>query len=200
MTLVPGNHDLYSSADAWRWALEGPLAAFARVSAWQPGTIIEAGGVCFLPVDATFHQPITRSAGCIAQADMDAIERRAADHELARRPLVLVQHHPPFVRQTRAWHWIDGLVNAPRIMALLEAFRHLFVLHGHLHEMVDRALSCGVRRIFGATAVVDDKDAPRVRLYDVRDGKLEPTSSGRLCEDFTDPEDVRHHRGRTFQA
>ena len=30
ITLVPGNHDLYTSADAWSRALQGPLAAFAR--------------------------------------------------------------------------------------------------------------------------------------------------------------------------
>ena len=58
-------------------------------------------------------------------------------------------------------------------MTILEAFRHLFVLHGHLHSAVNRVLGCGVARVLGATAIVDDKDAPRVRLYDVRDGRLE---------------------------
>jgi hypothetical protein len=57
-------------------------------------------------------------------------------------------------------------------MTLLEAFRHVWVLHGHLHHIVNRALGCGVDRILGATAVVDDRDAPRVRLYDVRGGSL----------------------------
>jgi 3',5'-cyclic-AMP phosphodiesterase len=177
MTLVPGNHDLYSSPDGWRWALEGPLAAFARTSAQQSGKVVDAGGVSLLPVDATFYQPITRSAGYLSEDQLEAIERRAADCAFSRSPLFLVQHHPPFMRKTHAWHWIDGLINAPRIMALLEAFRHLFVLHGHLHAIVDRALSCGVRRIFGATAVVDDKDMPRVRLYDVREGSVEPVHS-----------------------
>ena len=92
---------------------------------------------------------------------------------LSDRPLVLVQHHPPFVRATQAWQWVDGLIGAARLMNVLEAFRHLFVLHGHLHSAVNRVLSCGAARIFGATAIVDDRDAPRVRLYDVRDGRLE---------------------------
>ena len=39
MTLVPGNHDVYSTAEAWRWALEGPLAAFAKTSAREPGPV-----------------------------------------------------------------------------------------------------------------------------------------------------------------
>jgi 3',5'-cyclic AMP phosphodiesterase CpdA len=171
-TLVPGNHDLYTAPDAWRAALDGPLAAFKETSALEPGRIVEAAGVSFMPLDVARHQPVTRSAGWIEEDALAAIERRAADPALARQPLVVVQHHPPFVRATQAWQWIDGLIGAARLMSLLETFRHLFVLHGHLHSAVNRVLSCGVARVLGATAIVDDKDAPRVRLYDVRGGQL----------------------------
>jgi len=173
ITLVPGNHDLYTSPDAWTQALEGPLAAFRATSAQEPGRIVECAGVNFMPVDVARYQPVTRSAGWIDEAALDAIQRRAGDPGLGDRPLVVVQHHPPFVRATQAWQWIDGLVGAARFMSIVEAFRNLFVLHGHLHSAVNRVLSCGVARILGATAIVDDKEAPRVRLYDVRDGKLE---------------------------
>jgi 3',5'-cyclic AMP phosphodiesterase CpdA len=173
ITLVPGNHDLYTSADSWRWALAGPLAAFAASSAREPGKMLDVGGATLMPIDATFHQPVTRSAGVVDPRILDMIEKRGADSAFAHRPLVLVQHHPPFVRKTTAWHWVDGLIGARRMMSLLETFRHLFVVHGHLHAVVDRALGCGVQRIFGATAVVDDRDAPRVRVYDVRGGRVE---------------------------
>ena len=173
MTLVPGNHDVYSAADAWTWALRGPLAAFAATSAGQAGKVVDVAGATLLPLDATFHQPVTRSAGWIPDEAIASIERRASDPTFARRPLIVVQHHPPFLRKTSALHWLDGLVGAHRMMAMLEAFRHLFVLHGHLHATVDRALACGVSRIRGATAVVDDKDEARVRVYDVLDGRLE---------------------------
>jgi 3',5'-cyclic AMP phosphodiesterase CpdA len=172
-TLVPGNHDLYSMPDGWRWALEGPLAAFARSSAGQIGKIIDIGGASLLPIDATFHQPVTRSAGWIPDAALEALERRSLDPAFSRRPLIAIQHHPPFFRKTSALHWLDGLVGAGRMMAVLGAVRHLFVLHGHLHTIIDRALGGGVARILGATAVVDDKDAPRVRVYDVHDGHLQ---------------------------
>ncbi len=173
ITLVPGNHDLYSSPDGWRWAIEGPLAAFAPSSAGEPGHVIECAGMNLLPLDVTLHQPVTRSAGLIQDNALSMVARRAADPALANRPLVVVQHHPPFVRKTMALHWIDGLVGAANLMILLEKFRHLFVLHGHLHSLVTRALGCGVPRVLGATAVVDDRAAPRVRLYDVRAGRLE---------------------------
>ena len=45
ITLVPGNHDLYTAPDAWQKALEGPLAAFRKTSAQEPGRIIECGAV-----------------------------------------------------------------------------------------------------------------------------------------------------------
>jgi 3',5'-cyclic AMP phosphodiesterase CpdA len=172
-TLVPGNHDVYSMPDGWRWAIEGPLAAFARTSAGEVGKVIDVGGASLLPIDATFHQPVTRSAGWIKDECLDALEKRSADPAFAARPLIVIQHHPPFFRKTSALHWLDGLVGAARMMSVLGAFRHLFVLHGHLHRVIDRALGGGVARILGATAVVDDKDGPRVRVYDVCDGLLQ---------------------------
>jgi len=173
ITLVPGNHDLYTSADAWARALEGPLAAFEPTSAREPGRILECAGVRVLPLDVARLQPLTRSAGWIDDSALDVVERRAADPGLSDRPLLVVQHHPPFVRATQAWQWVDGLIGAARLTSILEAFRHLFVLHGHLHSAVNRVLGCGVARVLGATAIVDDRDGPRVRLYDVRDGQLQ---------------------------
>jgi 3',5'-cyclic AMP phosphodiesterase CpdA len=173
LTLVPGNHDLYTSPEGWKQALAGPLAAFRATSAEEPGRVIDCGGVRIIPLDVARYQPVTRSAGWIDDLALDAVQRRAADPGLSDRPLVVVQHHPPFVRATKAWQWIDGLIGAARMMSILEACRHLFVLHGHLHSVVNRVLECGVARVLGATATVDDKDTPRVRLYEVREGKLE---------------------------
>jgi 3',5'-cyclic-AMP phosphodiesterase len=173
ITLVPGNHDLYSSPTGWRDALDGPLAPYRTTGASAPGTIVDCGGVRILPLDVARHQPVTRSAGWIDDDALDTLARRAADPGLLDRPLLVVQHHPPFVRATQPLHWLDGLVGAVRMMGILEAFRHLYVLHGHLHSAVNRVLGCGVARVFGATAIVDDKDTPRVRLFDVRGGMLE---------------------------
>jgi 3',5'-cyclic AMP phosphodiesterase CpdA len=173
ITLVPGNHDLYTSPDAWRVALDGPLSAFRETSAQEAGKVVECGAVRILPLDVARFQPVTRSAGWIEDEALDRVAYRAADPGLSDRPLLVVQHHPPFVRTTQPLHWLDGLVGAVRMMGVLEAFRHLFVLHGHLHSAVNKVLGCGVARVFGATAIVDDRDAPRVRMYDVRGGVLQ---------------------------
>ena len=140
---------------------QGPLAAFRATSAQEPARIVECGGVRIMPLDVARLQPVTRSAGWIED---DVLDVRPADAPpipgSPDRPLLVVQHHPPFVRATQAWQWVDGLIGAARLMAILEAFRHLFVLHGHLHSAVNRVLGCGVARVLGATAIVDDKDAP----------------------------------------
>ena len=173
-TLVPGNHDAYTSPDAWREALEGPLSAFRAGSADGPGKVVEAKGVTFLPVDVACHQPITRSAGELTDATAEAIERRLTDRAIVRQPVVLVQHHPPFSHSSRAWQWVDGLRGWKRLMDMLVRFPDVHVLHGHLHHVVDKIVGLGRSRIFGAPATVEDHlAAARVRVYDVRDGHLE---------------------------
>ena len=178
ITLVPGNHDAYAAGDAWDKAIQGPLRAFASSSAGGHGTagkVVERGELCFLPLDVSLHQPITRSAGFLTAEAAALLWRRMKDTALSRRALVIVQHHPPFAHALGPWQWVDGLRGTERLMDLLVSFPHVQVLHGHLHHVVDRVAAAGTRaRIFGAPAVVDDaENTPRVRMYDLRDGALE---------------------------
>lgn len=173
MTLVPGNHDAYDSPTAWRDAIDGVLRPWAPTSARNAGAVVDIGPVCFLPVDVACHQPVTRSAGFIDDAAIDALERRVTDSAFAGKAIVLVQHHPPFARSTMM-QWVDGLRGWDRLSHFIERFPAVHVLHGHLHHVVTRVLGLGRERIFGAPAIVDDaSDRPRVRLYDVRDTALE---------------------------
>jgi Icc-related predicted phosphoesterase len=172
VTLVPGNHDAYTSPTAWREALDGPLRPWAPTSARRPGALVDVGDVVFLPVDVACHQPVTRSAGEIDEAAVAALEHRAADNAFRHKPIVVVQHHPPFERRP-FMQWIDGLRGWARVMDFLERFPTVHVLHGHLHHAVSRLVG-GATRILGAPAIVDDpSDRPRVRLYDVRGDRLE---------------------------
>jgi 3',5'-cyclic AMP phosphodiesterase CpdA len=171
ITLVPGNHDAYTTEDGWRRALEGPLKAFRASSAHTAGHVVERGDVVFLPIDSTCFQSIARSGGEVTEETARAIEARLADPAMRNKAVVLVQHHPPFTHSNGAWNWIDGLRGSARLMETLMRYANVQMLHGHMHRIVDRLL--GKSRIFGASAVVDDGDAPRVRFYDLRDGALE---------------------------
>jgi 3',5'-cyclic AMP phosphodiesterase CpdA len=173
ITLVPGNHDSYDSPTAWREAIDGVLRPWAPTSARNAGAVVDIGSVCILPIDVACHQPVTRSSGLIDEAAVDALERRIADTAFRHKPIVLVQHHPPFERSA-LMQWIDGLRGWGRLMHLIERFPAVHTLHGHLHQVVSRVVGLGRERIFGAPAIVDDPvDRPRVRLYDIHGTALE---------------------------
>ena len=178
VTLVLGNHDFHSSPNGWRRAIAGRLRAFAETSARPGGDVVEAAGVTLLPVDVTVHQPVTMAAGELAHGDADCLGRFLADRASRDRPVVLVQHPPPLPRRFGLWQWIDGLRDWPRLARLLGRHPELQVLHGHLHEVVNRGLGHARVRVFGAPAVVEEKGgAPRTRLYEARDGTLSSLES-----------------------
>lgn len=169
VTLVPGNHDAYTSASAWTRALEGPLAEWAPSSAKTGEVrIVDRGGVAFLPVDVSRYQSVVWSGGELTKATARAIDAALADRALADKAAVLVLHHPPFPKHdTAAYRFVDSLKGSELVYELLDRYPNLHLLHGHFHRVVDRP------RVFGAPGVADDVDRPRVRLYDVREGALE---------------------------
>lgn len=170
VTLVPGNHDAYDDGAAFDRALAGPLRAFAATSA--RGAPVFLRDAAILPISTAFQQPYTRSAGAIEGRELEAAARVAEQSRLAGRALVLAMHHPP-MRRFPVVQWIDGLLHHREICAVLEAHDHAHVLHGHTHELSDRAVRPGASpRIFSTGAVVDN-DAP-VRFYHARHGRLWP--------------------------
>lgn len=200
ITLIPGNHDVYTAPDAWRRALEGPLAAFKAASAEGPGKIVERGDLVLLPLDVTKYQSVARSGGELTEPWARAVEARLGDESLRKKAAVVVQHHPPFSNPKCPWHFIDGLAGYARMLAILGGHTHAQLLHGHTHQIADRLVPAplqrvadGLRhaaanvvapgaalarrilpRVFSAPATVEDEvGRPRVRLYDLRDGRLE---------------------------
>jgi len=152
VTLVPGNHDAYTSPDAWRDALEGPLGPYAKNAARELDKVVDLGDAFVLPIDATFHQPVTRSAARFTEELELALEARLADPALAKAPVVIAIHHPPHSRPG-PWHWVDGLLGGKRLLAMIERAENVLVAHGHLHKA--QARMHGAARILGAAAIVD---------------------------------------------
>lgn len=182
VTLVPGNHDAYTSDGAFQRAMNGPLKRFANASASEPGKIVDGGDVALLPIDTSCFQNIVRAGGQFTPDAARAVEARLTDPALRDKAVVLVFHHAPFVlHKTPMMQWIDGLRGCPQVIDMMRTHPRLQVLHGHLHRVVDRMLE--VRdttrtRIFGAPAVCDAPEPgssreARVRVYEVRDGALE---------------------------
>ena len=61
------------------------------------GKIVEVAGASLLPLDATFHQPVTRSAGLMPDDAIESIERRAGGSR-AREEAAGGHPAPPAVR------------------------------------------------------------------------------------------------------
>jgi Icc protein len=172
VTLVPGNHDAYDGPREFARALEGPLRAYAAASGGLPGKVIDLGEAVILPVNTAVHQHWAYSWGHIDSAGFEGLERRATDPGLAKRAIVVVQHHAPTRHPIAALQWVDGLRGYNRLLTLLSKLRGVQVLHGHLHRAMTRVLELGgISRIFGAPAVVED-DEPRVRVYETRGGVI----------------------------
>lgn len=161
VTLVPGNHDAYDAPDGWRRALDGPLRAYAPGAALEPAKVVERRGVMVLPVDGTFYQPVTRSAGRMTRELAAAIEQRLRDPALRAAPVVVAIHHPPH-RRPGPWHWVDGLLGCDALLSAIARRPNVTLMHGHLHRAVDRGH--GLARVVGAGAVVD---GARVAVHDV---------------------------------
>jgi 3',5'-cyclic-AMP phosphodiesterase len=173
VTLVPGNHDAYTSPSGWWRALEGPLRAFRRGSAESAGKLVERGDVTFMPIDTSLFQNIALAGGLFSTEAARAIERRLEDPTLRDRTVVLVLHHSPMHRRgSPLLSFVDGLRGCGHLLDLLAKHPRVQVLHGHLHQAVDR-----FARIFGAPAVVNDRDVPRVRLYDVTPSGITPVTA-----------------------
>jgi 3',5'-cyclic AMP phosphodiesterase CpdA len=174
VTLTPGNHDAYSCPHAWGRALDGPLRAYRATAARQPGDVVERCGVTLLPIDVSCHQSITRSSGELRADVAEGLERRLRDPAFSKAPIVVVQHHPPFAHRQQWWQWVDGLRGYARLLELLVRHVNTHLLHGHLHQVVDRIVQIGHARVFGAPAIVEDiASRPRVRLYEITGGVLQ---------------------------
>lgn len=190
VTLVPGNHDAYASADAWQRALRGPLARYSKGSAMGAGKVVDRGSAAFLPIDTSRYQSIARSSGEFTKEAAEAITKRLEDPAFASRPTVLVLHHPPF-HPIKALSWLDGLRGGQFVLDLLVRFPKLQLLHGHLHRIFDHILATSsavgaavgllpyaqsassVPRLFGAPATFEGSvETPSMRLYDVTDAGL----------------------------
>jgi len=174
ITLVPGNHDAYDAAENYAAALAGPLSPYAPTSTILAPLVFR--DVTLVPVSTAFHQSPLRSAGAIAPADLEALQRIVNDRAFRGRPLVLVQHHPPGRHFVPLFQWIDGLLEFGALSAMTEEARHLHVVHGHTHRAVDRHVRQGESpRIYSALAVVESENA--LRLYEASPAGLTPLAA-----------------------
>jgi 3',5'-cyclic AMP phosphodiesterase CpdA len=184
VTVVPGNHDLYTRGALESRRFEHYIAPWlesdlpnltADVGGARFPVVKLRGSAAFVALSSAVPRPPFVAAGELGDAQLDALRRVLAEPEVARRTLVLALHHPPVHPWTRLKAHLEGLRDAGALMSLLASVRHGVVLHGHLHRRIQRELSTSGGRLqqIGATsASLHHADPDRMagfNLYELDD-------------------------------
>jgi 3',5'-cyclic AMP phosphodiesterase CpdA len=149
VSVVPGNHDLYTrgSMRSRRFALF--LDPFLKSD--LPELSVETGAGRFPIVklrdsiaivslsSAVPHLPMI-AAGEVGTAQLKALRQVLAHPEVIARTLVLALHHPPVNDWSRVKMHVEGLRDAAALLAELQPVSRGLVLHGHLHRRIQRTL------------------------------------------------------------
>jgi 3',5'-cyclic AMP phosphodiesterase CpdA len=181
VTVVPGNHDLYTRGaretrrfekylGSW---LAGDLPELAvDVSGARFPVVKLRGKAAFIGLSSAVPRPPLVAAGELGEAQLAALRRILAHPEVASRTPVIALHHPPVHPWSRVKTHIEGLRDAGALLALIASARRGLVLHGHLHRRIQRELGTsagGVRQVGATSASLHHADSDRMAGFNVYD-------------------------------
>jgi 3',5'-cyclic AMP phosphodiesterase CpdA len=163
LTIVPGNHDMYTRGAMETRRFERYLGLWLQSD--LPHLAVDAGAGMFPVVklrgdvaivalsSAVPRLPLV-AAGELGRAQREALAQILAHPEVAARTLVMAVHHPVVHGWSRVKAHIEGLRDADHLVAQLQAVPRGLLLHGHLHRRIQRALPTGAGQILqvGATS------------------------------------------------
>jgi 3',5'-cyclic AMP phosphodiesterase CpdA len=171
VTIVPGNHDVYTRGSFRsrrferyfaRW-LESDLPDLRPSSARTAFPVVKLRGPAAIVAlsSAVPRLPLV-AAGQLGHAQLEALARVLEHPEVKKRFLVLALHHPAVHPWSAAKAYLEGLRDADALLSLLEPLRAGLVLHGHLHRRIQRSLSTrgGELQQLGATSASLHNAAP----------------------------------------
>ena len=188
VTIVPGNHDAYTrGAQATRrferyfgpWlASDLPELAVDAGTARLPVVKLR-GDLAIVALSSAVPRPPLIAAGEVGKAQRAALARVLAHPEVVKRTLVLALHHPALHAWSRVKAHLEGLRDAPELLALLSAVPRGVLLHGHLHRREQRTITTreGTVAQIGATSASLHHDSPDrmagFNLYEVDERGLQ---------------------------
>jgi 3',5'-cyclic AMP phosphodiesterase CpdA len=170
VTVVPGNHDLYTRGAHRarrfeqyfaRWLVSDLPEVVGASGAVFPVVKLR-GHVAFVAVCSAVPRPPLVAAGEVGDLQLAALDRVLGHPEVARRTVVVAIHHPPFQLASRYKLHLEGLRDAPALLARMSGLSRGLVLHGHLHRRLQRALPTSTGSVLqvGATSASLHHDAP----------------------------------------
>jgi 3',5'-cyclic AMP phosphodiesterase CpdA len=163
VTVVPGNHDLYTrgALSSRRFEhyfgpwLESDLPELATEANGGRFPIVKLrDGAAFVALSSAVPRPPLVAAGELGRAQIAALARVLAHPEVARRTVVLAMHHPGVHRWSRVKTYLEGLRDAAALAVAMQPIARGLLLHGHLHRRIQRdiATETGLVRQVGATS------------------------------------------------
>ena len=182
VTVVPGNHDLYTRGSARSRRFERSFAPWLESDLPELATdvpggrfpIVELrGAVAIVALSSAVPRLPLVAAGELGKEQLASLGRVLAHPEVTRRGLVLALHHPPLRSdESPLKRYFEGLRDAPELLDQLRTLSRGLILHGHLHRRVQRTVpSTGSVVQVGATSASLHHDAPDrmagFNLYDI---------------------------------
>jgi 3',5'-cyclic AMP phosphodiesterase CpdA len=163
VSIVPGNHDLYTAGSARKRRFAAYFGAYTTSD--LPALAIDhpagafpfvrfRGPIALIGLASAVPRPPMIAAGEIGASQLAALAKVLSHPEVARRFPVVLLHHPPNNPASRKRAFTNGLWDAEALRDRLDKLDKGLVLHGHLHERVQRSLlDAGSNvRVVGATS------------------------------------------------
>jgi 3',5'-cyclic AMP phosphodiesterase CpdA len=184
VSVVPGNHDVYTSgsqkaqrfatyfadyiaSDLPELAVQAPAGRFPFVKLRGP--------VAIVGLSSAVTRPPFVAAGEIGRPQLDALARLLAHPEVQKRTPVVAVHHPVHNPASPLKSLLEGLWDARELAETLGSQARGLVLHGHLHRRMQRDLPTragSLASVVATSASLHHEDSARAagfNLYEIDD-------------------------------
>lgn len=179
ISMVPGNHDLYTSGSArakrFYKTFEAHLASDVPVHTDHPAGAFPyvqlRGPLAIIGLSSALPRLPLFADGAIGRDQLKALDEALSHAEVKKRLPVVLLHHPPFNPPSKRKAFMNGLVDADALREVLGE-RAALVLHGHLHRRMH--VEGGAWKSVGATSASLVSEHPDqmagFNVYEVKDG------------------------------
>lgn len=179
VTIVPGNHDLYTRGAMKAQRFSKYFAAFLESDLPELAVDIDLGRfpvvklrgpLAIIGLSSAVPRPPLVASGELGQKQIDALARILQHDEVKKRTPVLAFHHPIHNPPSKLKTLVEGLVDADDLGEALATVPKGLLLHGHLHKRIQRAwpTRTGTLMSVGATsASLHHEDEHRMAGFNV---------------------------------
>ena len=147
VSLVPGNHDVYTRGAYRSRRFDEYLGDYTTgdlpEAALTPGLghypyVRLRGPVSIIGLSTAVPRLPLVASGRLGEAQRRGLQSLLAHREVRSRTPVILQHHPVHPLRSPAQTWLKGLSDGPEELEVLRTIKRGLVLHGHLHRRIRR--------------------------------------------------------------